>query len=460
MSPAIRSGIIHLFTKPRQSSLPTTDRPVMQQTTLLPLALSERARRTGPQPISYLMAQAVENKEIISLAAGLVDQDSLPVASVARQLSDLFAAPQATSVLQYSTTAGDAELRKTLLEHLAGLDRLTPEAMNATPDDVVITNGSQQLLYLLTEVLVDPGDIVITDYPSYFVYTGLLESAGADVRCVPMDQNGLIPQALEQLLTRLEQQNQLRRVKMLYLCDYHQNPSGISLAESRRPEIVRIIKAFSRDHRIIILEDAAYREITFQGDPPHSIRRYDEDGQTVALAATFSKPLSPGIKLGYGLLPTDLVAPVVLTKGNHDFGTANICQQLALGMLKSGAYAEHVQTIRKLYHGKCRTMLDALQANLGDFHPGTTHWTRPTGGLYVYLTLPPEMDTGRDGPLFQRAIEEGVLYVPGEFCYPANPDLAPPKSAMRLSFGLVPAKQIPEGIARLARAIRKTFDPT
>ncbi|MCC5831228.1 MAG: PLP-dependent aminotransferase family protein [Phycisphaeraceae bacterium] len=429
----------------------------MSSSTPSPWNFSGRARRTGPQPISYLMSQAVENPGLISLAAGLVDEPSLPVAPVGRQLQAMFAQPRAARVLQYGTTPGDLELRRRLVDHLASLDGVAPSQINASVEDMVMTTGSQQLLYLLTEVLVDPGDIVITDYPSYFVFTGLLESAGAKVRCVRLDEEGMIPSELEAMFKTIAAEGDLGRVKMVYLCDYHQNPSGITLSESRRPEILNIVRRFSVEHRILILEDAAYRELTYEGTPPRSIRGFDDEGHHVALAGTFSKPLSPGLKLGYGLLPPDLVEPVVLAKGNHDFGSSNLCQQIALTMLREGDYARHVTEVCCVYRRKCAAMLDALDRELGSFHPGTTHWTRPSGGLYVYLTLPPDMDTGRQSALFSRAIGEGVIYVPGEFCYPAEPTLTPPRSGMRLSFGLSDISEIDEGIARLGRAIRATF---
>ena len=175
-----------------------------------PLHLSTRAHQTDEQPISYFMQQAVENPNLISLAAGLVDAESLPAAEVKSAMQDLLARPgTAQAVLQYGTTQGHAPLREKLLARSVALDSVTAQDLSLTADDVVVTTGSQQLLYVLGEVLFDPGDIVITEAPSYFVYHGILASLGARTLTVPMDQDGMITDALEELLLRLEKAGEL-----------------------------------------------------------------------------------------------------------------------------------------------------------------------------------------------------------------------------------------------------------
>jgi len=424
---------------------------------------SARALRTGAQPISYLMAQAVDNPDLISLAAGLVDYPTLPTEEAAQLLMKILkgtgqSEPDALQLgkiaMQYGTTQGHAQLRQRLLEHFADLDHVTPAQLGATADDVVLTTGSQQLLFMLTDVLVDPGDIVITSWPSYFVYTGSLKTFGAQVRSVDIDDNGMIPEKLDGLLNQLKTSGDLPRVKILYIVDYHQNPTGITLSAERRPRILEIVKRYSIDHRILILEDAAYRELTYEGDPPPSIKKYDTTNEYVALAQTFSKPFAPGLKTGYGLLPSSIVEAVINQKGNHDFGSSNLCQHLLLQAMESGVYRSQVQRLCKAYAAKRDAMLESLQEHLADFCSEQTHWTRPTGGLYVYLTLPPEIDTSRNGPLFKRCLAEGVIYVPGVYCYPDDPTRQIPSHHMRLSFGVPTIDQVRKGIARLAKAIK------
>jgi 2-aminoadipate transaminase len=422
--------------------------------------LSHRALRTGEQPIGFLITTALSNPHIISLAAGLVDYDTLPVPETLELMKGLLTEDAiGRSRLNYGSTAGLTSLRVALVEHLARLDNQTLDQFNAGPDQIIVTNGSQQLLSLLTEALVDPGDIVITAWPSYFVYTGVLVTGGAEVRCVDMDEQGMIPARLEALLQQIADAGHLPRVKIVYVVSYHDNPTGMTLAEERRPEILRIVKRFSRHHRILLMEDAAYRELTFEGQPPSSIRKNEShlpaSKQQVALLQTFSKPFAPGFKVGYGLLPVDLMEKISLLKDNHDFGTANLSQHLLARALATGAYEKHVALLRQRYALKARRMLAALDRHLGSFFPGKTHWTHPRGGLYVWLTLPDHIDTGRSGPLFEQAVREGVLYVPGSYCYAADVARIAPQNTIRLSFGTATLEHIDQGIERLARAIQK-----
>lgn len=426
-----------------------------------PLRFSTQAQRTHDSPISYFMQQAVENPRLISLAAGLVDAESLPATPVKEALDYILARPpSAQAALQYGTTQGYLPLRDKLAQHVAQLDGVTPKDMSITADDVVITTGSQQLLYLVGELLLDPGDIVITEAPSYFVYQGTLESMGARTLSVPMDDHGLRLDALETLLDRLEYDCELERVKMIYTCDYFQNPSGLTLSRERREQLVRVAERYSRKHRILILEDAAYRELRYEGEDLPSVKRFDPDNRFVIQAMTFSKPCAPGLKTGYGVLPSDLVTPVLRLKGNHDFGSNNLTQHLLDRLLETGAYARQVADLRNVYRRKRDVMLAALKEEFGggageDNHLGATkiiHWTHPAGGLYVWLSFPRSVKTGADSPLMQAALQEGVLYVPGQFCYIPEERKPVPTWEARLSFGVVNEGQLREGVRRLAKA--------
>ncbi len=415
---------------------------------------SARAVRTGAQPIGELMAAAVENPELISLAAGLVDQDTLP-SEPSRELADrLLRSPAAKRSLQYGATAGLDRLRRTLFDHMLRLDRLAGDRTAATEDDVVITTGSQQLLFLLTDVLVDLGDIVITGWPSYFVYTSALAGLGVEVRCVDLDRDGIIPERLESLLADLADRGELHRVKILYVIPDHQNPTGITLAPERRPALLDVVRRYSHDHRILVIEDAAYRELTYEGEPAASLKSYDPANELVALCQTFSKPFSPGLKTGYGLLPRDLVSPVLLQKGGHDFGSANFPQHLLQEAMEEGLYHDHVAALRRAYAAKRDAMLEALASAFRDFPPGSVRWTRPAGGLYVWVTLPEDVATGPRSALFRRAVDRGVLYVPGTYCYPDDPQRRVPGHTLRLSFGSPTVEQIRTGVHRLADAVR------
>jgi len=418
--------------------------------------LSRKAQRTVPQAINYLLQVAIDHEDMISLAAGMVDEQTLP-APMLRRLSDKLLDDEhvGRKALQYGSTEGLLGLREALLEHVCGLEGMTAEQLSLSAANVVVSSGSQQILYILTDVLVDPGDVVITEWPSYFVYTGGLRSLGAEVHAIDMDADGMRVDRLAEVLADYRRSGQLHRVKMIYTCDYCQNPTGITLSGPRRRELLEVVRAYSTDRRICLVEDAAYRELMVEGDPPPSIKSGDTDNTLVALVQSFSKSFSPGMRAGYAVLPDDLVAPVLDQKGNHDFGSSNLIQNLLAELMASGEYPRHVAMLRRLYRAKRDAMLAALAEHLGDFEPEATAWTRPRGGLYVWLTLPERIDTGKSGELFAAALSAGVLYVPGEFCFGPDPRRQAPRNCMRLTFGTVPADAIDEGVRRLAGAIRQ-----
>ena len=418
----------------------------------LALPLSAKARRTLEQPISYLIATALRTPGLINLAAGLVDPLTLPVEECAqitkRILSDV---SRGRVALQYDTTLGLTELRHEALKHIEQLEGIGATAMGFTADEIVVTTGSQQALYLVGDVLIDPGDIVITAAPSYFVFTGALSSLGAVLRTVPMDDNGMNVDELAKLLEQIEGEGQLERIKLVYCTSYYQNPTGLTLSAERRPKMLEVVKRFSKRHRILILEDAAYRELRYDGPAHRSIKSYDPENRYTVLSHTFSKPFSPGIKLGYTAMPADLLHAVIQQKGNHDFGSANISQHIALEAFRDGSYQRHVELLRASYRAKRDAILTALDRYMPK-HPDI-HWTHPHGGLYVWLTLPPQISTSRGGEMFTAAVRHGVLYVPGEYCFQADADGHLPKNHLRLSFGQVAPDQIEPGIRRLSEVV-------
>lgn len=232
-----------------------------------PLTLSAKARRTPESPISHFMELALGNPHLISLAAGLVDGSSLPAGPVAQAVADLLADPaSARAALQYGTTQGHGPLIARVIEHVAGLDGKTPEQFGVRPKDVIVTTGSQQILYMLGELLLDPGDIVLTESPSYFVFHSVLAGTGARVLSVPMDDDGMVTTDLVRLLDQLDRVGQLARVKLIYTVDYFQNPTGLTLSADRRRHLVETVKRYADRQRILILEDAAYRELRYEGE--------------------------------------------------------------------------------------------------------------------------------------------------------------------------------------------------
>ena len=417
------------------------------------ISFSVRRQQAAEQSIAYLMKQGLENRNVISLAAGFVDEATLPVSLVRESIADILTDDAVGhGVLQYGTTAGFGPLRDNLLTHLARLENGSTSDLNVTSNEIVVTSGSQQLLQHLSDALFDPGDICLVAAPTYFVFLGTLNGVGARTIAVDTDENGMRMDALEAELARLEEAGDLNRVKMIYLVSSFENPSGVTLADDRRKQVVEIAKRWSKQHRILILEDAAYRELRYEGEDGPSIWRYDETRQYVILAQTFSKSFSPGIRVAYGVLPRDLVSAIHDVKGNFDFGSPNLNQRIVSHALRSGKYEQHVAGLQSSYRVKRDAMLAAADEFFSDI-PGVS-WLRPNGGLYVWMTLPDEVETGFESPLFQHASKkEKVMYVPGEIAYPKGSPLRK-RTQMRLSFGVETPEQIHEGMRRLSEAVR------
>jgi 2-aminoadipate transaminase len=420
------------------------------------LSFSAKALRTPEQPISYLMAAAVANPNLVNFAAGLVDAATLPVDETRKIVGHLMADPdRARGALQYDTTLGLLPLRQACLKHLEKLEGKPAAGMSLTEKDVLITTGSQQALYLIAETLLDPGDIVIVEAPSYFVYTGTLAACGAQAYAVPITDAGMDVDAVDQLLGRLEREGKLSRVKFIYCQSYYQNPTGQTLAADRRPKLYEIARKYSRGHRILVLEDAAYRELRYDGADLPSVKSYDADNRYTILTQTFSKPFSPGLRTGYTMMPPDLMAAIVNQKGNHDFGSANFIQNICLEAMRDGSYYTHVQRLRDNYRQK----RDFLLAALKKYMPAGIHWIIPKGGLYVWAIFPESLSTVIHGPLFTAALDAGVLFVPGDYCFLPDETGHLPRNQMRLCFGQVSMDQIEPGIRRLAECVRELLAP-
>lgn len=420
--------------------------------TVLEPSFSTASKRTGDSPISDLMARALASPNLVSLAAGFVDNATLPTAAVSKTVAAMLADPvHGKRSLQYGTTQGDLQFRQRLAGFLERSEGVATGTYDGVVDRIVVTEGSQQLLYLVAEALLDPGDIVLVEAPTYFVFMGVLKSRGATVLGIETDSGGLCLNSLDRTLADLEARGQLDRVKFIYTISEHSNPTGLSLAADRRAGLVRLAEKWSKSHRIFILEDAAYRGLSFDGPEPPSVWSEDKSAETVILARTFSKTFSPGLKTGYGVLPQSLVGPILNLKGNHDFGSNHFTQQVLELAMADGSYEAQIALLKDRYRDKRDAILKALDEFFGPFGSEVS-WTHPKGGIYVWLTVPESIDTGRDGEFFSRCLEEGVLYVPGEYAFPDEPTPAPRNTA-RLSYGVASESALREGIRRLGSAL-------
>jgi len=417
-----------------------------------PNFLSKMGRRTGVPPISWLMQTALTRPKLISLAAGFTDNATLPVELSRKLLNDILRSPKTGQpALQYGITAGEMNLRTLTAKHLQKLDGGHDRAHS--PERVIITGGSQQLLYMTLEALCDEGDIILVEDPTYFVFLSILESRGIQARGVKLERDGLDLVHLEKVLERLKKSDELRRVKALYLVTYFQNPTGATTSLAKKSAVLKLLKKFERaaGHPLYLLEDAAYRELRFDHgeDVPTALTL--PGAERVIYTGTYSKPFATGVRVGFGILPEPLYTAVLRIKGNHDFGTANLLQQLLVGALASGLYDRHVAKVRKNYARKARVMKQAL----AEHFPANVEIWESGGGLYFWARLPKEISTGVKSKVFQAALKYDVLYVPGELCYADDPPRAKPDHEMRISFGSASEENIRTGIARLGRVLKK-----
>jgi 2-aminoadipate transaminase len=393
------------------------------------------------------MQLTLDRPKLISLAAGFTDHASLPVEETTRLLRSILADPKiARASLQYGSTAGDPSLRKRTIDRLRKLDG-SPDSSIYASENVLITHGSQQLLYLVTECLCDSGDIVLVEDPTYFVYLGILQSRGIAARGVKLQSDGLDVLELERVLEDLKCRGLLPRVKMLYLVSYFQNPSGVTTTVAKKKAALEVLRRYERaaGHPIYLLEDAAYRELRFAGREEPSALTVSSD--RVIYAGTYSKPFATGIRVGYGVAPEPLLTVLTRIKGNHDFGTAHLLQQILRAALQSGAYEKHLEILRARYAAKARVLTNAISTHF----PDDVQWEKPLGGLYVWAKA--KIPTGRKSALFTHALGKDVLYVPGDLCYAEDPTRRAPRNQMRISFGGASEHEMREGIRRLGSAL-------
>jgi 2-aminoadipate transaminase len=419
-------------------------------------SLSALARRTPEPPISWLMKMTLDHPQLISLAAGFTDSESLPVREAHHLLQHMLrSAKTARSSLQYGSTQGDPVLRRLTAEHVQREDGSDAGRVYA-PGRTLITHGSQQLLYLVTECLCDPGDIVLVEDPTYFVYLGIAQSHGLRCRGIPLTPDGLDLAALERTLESLKSRGELKRVKLLYLVSYFQNPSGVTTSFAKKQAALALLRRYERaaGHPIYLLEDAAYRELRFAGEDTKSALAEKRFGDRVIYAGTYSKPFASGVRVGFGLLPEPVFAAAVRVKGNHDFGTSNLLQQLLAAALASCRYKAHLPIMRARYAKKAAVMVRAIRRHF----PAGVRWVEPRGGLYVWASLPAEVRSGVKSKLFRAALRDDVLYVPGELCYAEDPTRPRPDCDMRLSFGGATEADIRRGIARLGAVLHRWID--
>jgi DNA-binding transcriptional MocR family regulator len=364
--------------------------------------------------------------EVVSLAGGMPYLSALPLDVVGNALATLVA-ERGTVALQYGSGQGDPGLRERILEVMR------PQQVAAHPDDIVVTTGSQQALDLVTRIFIDPGDVIVAEAPSYVGALGVFKAYQADVVHVPLDDEGLIPEALEQTLTELQRAG--RPVKLLYTVPNHHNPAGVTLSARRRPQIVELARRFG----VLVVEDDPYGLLGFEGDPLPSLHSLDPEG--VLYLGSFSKTFAPGFRVGWAVAPHAVREKLVLASEAAILCPSSFSQLAVATYLDTHDWRHQVQVFRELYRERSVATLEAL----GDLIPRAT-WTTPKGGFYVWVTLPEGLDASA---MLPRAVTERVAYVPGTAFYADGQG----HNKMRLSYCYPTPDRIREGVRRLAGVI-------
>ena len=366
--------------------------------------------------------------EVISLAGGLPDTGTFPpdtFAAVAQRI----AAESCAKALQYGPTEGLPETKACIAEVMAA------EGMHVDPEDVIVTTGGQQVIDLVAKTLIDPGDVVIAEGPTYPGAVPVFCSYQADVVQIEMDGAGMRVDLLEETLARLEREG--RRPKFIYTVPTFQNPAGETMSLARRRRLVEI----AHERELLVLEDNPYGLLRYEGEALPPLRALDE-GVFVMYLGTFSKILSPGIRLGWVVAPPPVLEKINLGKQAADLCTSTLSQLMVQAYFERGRWRDYVASLTDLYRARRDTMLDAL----ADHFPPQAEWTHPGGGLFVWATLPDFIDTT---DLLARALRENVAFVPGEAAFLDGRG----RSSMRLNFSGSDSDAIREGIRRIGEVV-------
>jgi 2-aminoadipate transaminase len=386
---------------------------------------ADRTAGLAASEVRALFAVA-SRPEVVSLAGGMPFVSALPrelvIDAMERVMRD-----QGPVALQYGSGQGMPALREHILEVMA------LEGIRGSVDDIVVTTGSQHALELVTKLFVNPGDSIIAEAPSYVTALTVFKSFQAEVTHVAMDEFGLIPQALREAIARLRAEG--KTIKFLYTVPTFSNPAGVTLPWERRLEILEI----ARSNGILVLEDNPYGLLYFEGQPPHAMRSVEEDG--VIYLGTFSKTLAPGFRLGWAIAPHAIREKLILANEAAVLSPSSFTQHIVSEYLTTADWKGQIDTFRGVYRERRDAMLTALDDYLPDLS-----WTHPTGGFYVWVTLPENLDSKS---MLPRAVKELVAYTPGTAFYADGGG----RNKMRLAFCYPTPEFIREGIRRLSTVI-------
>lgn len=392
------------------------------------------ARRMKRSVIRELL-KLTSQPGIISFAGGLPDPGGFPM-EIMEEICAGVIREHGAKALQYGTTEGEKPLKDEIVKIMAenGMPKVKDE-------NILVTVASQQALDLVGRVFVDHTDPIITEVPTYLGGLQAFRAYGAYPLGVPMDDDGIRIDLLEKTLRSLRENQE--HYKFLYLVPDFQNPSGVTLSLERRKRILEL----SAEYQFLVIEDSPYRELRYEGEHVPTLYSMDTTDNVVGLY-TFSKIFVPGIRLGWIVAHPDIINKIAMAKQSVDLCTPALTQYIAAEFCRRGLLAPHIEKVKKIYKEKKDAMLEALATHMPDL-PGL-RWTRPAGGLFLWLELPKSMNAD---DMVYRAIESKVAYVIGSAFHPTGGGF----HTMRLNFSYPTVEQLHEGVKRLAEVIKKEY---
>ncbi|MHA8110291.1 aminotransferase-like domain-containing protein [Lactobacillaceae bacterium Melli_B4] len=388
---------------------------------------SSRTPITNDNPFGEVLAVA-SNPAIVSFAGGLPAPELFPVQQI-KTAADQILDDDGQTVLQYGVAQGNPVLRQLIADYMA------TRGLTENADDILITTGSQQSLDLIAEMMIDPGDVVISERPTYLSALDVFKTYGAETVGVDVDQNGMDMDQLEATLKKYP------TTKMVYTVPNFQNPTGNSMSGARRKRLVSLADRYD----FLIIEDDPYGAIRYAGDHLAPIRSFDHNGR-VLYTSTFSKVLAPGLRLGWTSADSELINRLVLLKQFEDVHTDNLTQSIIAKYMQTYDMQAHIDKITAAYQERGAVMLQAL----ADYFPAEAEFTHPDGGMFIWVKLPKQIDIDQ---LFDECIKNNVAFVPGAPFFPDHPEA----NTMRLNFSNRSVAEIKSGIEKMGNLIKQAM---
>jgi len=398
--------------------------------------ISKRGASLKPSAIREIFKYSGD-PSFISFAGGYPDPDVFPVEEL-KEVSVEALDKYAKKALQYSATEGVPELRQYLVKFMEEEENVK----GLGEENIIITTASQQSLFLVGLVLIDPGDVVMVEAPTYLGALSAFDPFEPDYVSVPTDDDGIIPEKLEEMVIDLKKKG--KKVKFLYVIPTFQNPAGYTLSLERRKRIVEI----AEEQDFLIVEDDPYSYLVYEGERPPCVKSFDKSDHVIYLS-TFSKTFVPGFRLGWIVAHKDIIRRIAISKQAADLCTGAYMQYITYLYMQKGHFMKHIEAMRDIYKVKHAAMLEALDKYMSDI-PGV-YWSKPKGGFFVWLVLPETVDCDQ---LFDKAIEHKVVYVRGSAFFADGQG----KNTARLNFSQPKVEDIDKGIKILADVIKETMD--